>query len=225
MGSLIARKKKILMAQNQFLPPEYQKCDYLQTVGNASYIDTGVMGNDDTIKIDFIIEVLSKGNYSGIMGNHGGEDKKCWRFIQSASTINNGFNFTLNNRRAGASPRLSIDAVSSIVGLQIIVHMEYNLGTLTYQNITYSTSTTTDTNEASNENIFIGKNGPASTASATAPNNRFHKYIKIYKSGFLIRNYVPCYRKSDNKVGFYDLINHTFNPSIGSAEFTAGYNT
>ena len=226
--SVIRETKKRIhnyMSSGNILPPAYQKCDYLQTVGTASYIDTGVAGNDNTIKIDFIIEVLSKGTYSGIMGNHDGENKKCWRFIQSAANISNSFNFTLNNRRAGASPRCAISAVSSVVGLPIIVHMEYNLGTLTYQNITYSTSTTEDTNETSNKNIFIGNNGPSIKPSETNPNNRFHSYVKIYKSGYLIRNYVPCYRKSDNKAGFYDTINHTFNPSIGTQEFTAGYNT
>lgn len=222
---LIDIRRMIIEAQDQLLPPEYQKCDYLQTVGTASYIDTGVAGNDNTIKIDFIIEVLSKGNYSGIMGNHDGENKKCWRFIQAASNVSNAFNFSLNNRHAGSSSRLTISEVSSIVGLPIIVHMEYGLGTLTYQNVTYTISPSTNTNDVSDKNIFIGINGPSMTPSATSPNNRFHSYVKIYKSGYLIRNYVTCYRKSDNKAGFYDTINHTFNPSIGTQEFTAGYNT
>ena len=101
--------------------------------------------------------------------------------------------------------------------------MEYGFGTLKYQDATYSISPVADSGyETSALNIYIGKNGPNASNSTTVPSNRFHDYVKIWKQGSLVRNYIPCYRKSDNKAGFYDTVNHTFNPSIGSAEFVAG---
>ena len=35
-------------------------------------------------------------------------------------------------------------------------------------------------------------------------------YFKIYKGNELIANFIPCYRKSDNKVGFYDSVSGKF---------------
>lgn len=40
----------------------------------------------------------------------------------------------------------------------------------------------------------------------------------------LVAKYVPCYRISDNKVGFYDVVNEKFWTSAGSGNFVAGPN-
>lgn len=41
--------------------------------------------------------------------------------------------------------------------------------------------------------------------------NLYISYCKIYSSdGILIRNFIPCYRTSDNAIGMYDLVYSTF---------------
>lgn len=40
----------------------------------------------------------------------------------------------------------------------------------------------------------------------------------------LLRDFIPCYRKSDNKPGMYDLVTDTFFTNAGSGEFTVGNN-
>jgi hypothetical protein len=45
---------------------------------------------------------------------------------------------------------------------------------------------------------------------------------KIYEAGVLVRNYVPCYRKSDNVAGLYDLVNNGFYTNSGTGTFTVG---
>ena len=45
---------------------------------------------------------------------------------------------------------------------------------------------------------------------------------QAYKNGVLVGNFIPVKRKSDNVVGFYDTVSHTFYQSIGSSQFTAG---
>lgn len=51
-------------------------------------------------------------------------------------------------------------------------------------------------------------------------------YIKIYDNNELVRDYIPCYRISDNKKGLYDLINNVFYPNASSSsiDFSAGSN-
>ena len=48
----------------------------------------------------------------------------------------------------------------------------------------------------------------------------YYYYVKIWDDNTLIRNYVPAKRLSDDTYGFYDMENDTFNPSIGSSDFT-----
>lgn len=47
-------------------------------------------------------------------------------------------------------------------------------------------------------------------------------YVKIYDDNVLIFYGVPCYRKTDNKTGLYDVVNKVFAPNNGSSEFYVG---
>ena len=44
----------------------------------------------------------------------------------------------------------------------------------------------------------------------------------LYENEQTVRDYVPCYRKSDNEVGLYDLVNKTFLTHSGEGTFDAG---
>jgi hypothetical protein len=43
-------------------------------------------------------------------------------------------------------------------------------------------------------------------------------------SGVLVRNFIPCYRKSDNVIGMYDVINDAFYTNSGTGTFIKGPN-
>lgn len=45
-------------------------------------------------------------------------------------------------------------------------------------------------------------------------------YCKIWDNSVLIRDFVPCYRKSDNEIWMYDLVNDQFYTNSGSWVFT-----
>lgn len=46
--------------------------------------------------------------------------------------------------------------------------------------------------------------------------------VKMWDNNQLIRDFVPCYRKIDNKPGMYDLVNGVFYTNAGSGEFIIG---
>ena len=47
---------------------------------------------------------------------------------------------------------------------------------------------------------------------------------KVYDDNILIRDLVPCYRKSDNVIGMFDLVNNVFYTNAGSGTFLKGNN-
>ena len=51
----------------------------------------------------------------------------------------------------------------------------------------------------------------------------YHAYFKI-RYGFLIYDFIPCYRKSDNVAGMYDLVSEQFFTNVGTGEFIVGPN-
>jgi len=44
----------------------------------------------------------------------------------------------------------------------------------------------------------------------------------LYENSKTVRDYIPCYRRSDNEVGLYDLVNKTFLTHSGEGTFDAG---
>lgn len=49
--------------------------------------------------------------------------------------------------------------------------------------------------------------------------------LKVYDlNGVLIRHFVPCYRKSDNIIGLYDIVNNVFYTNSGTGTFLKGEN-
>ena len=71
-------------------------------------------------------------------------------------------------------------------------------------------------------NIYLFGLNYTGTMSATGK-FRIYNY-KLTKNNSLVRNFVPCYRKSDNVIGMYDIINKTFYTNAGSGTFTKGSN-
>ena len=47
-------------------------------------------------------------------------------------------------------------------------------------------------------------------------------YCQIYNNNNILRDYAPCYRKSDNKPGMYDLVNNVFYTNSGTGQFLIG---
>lgn len=45
---------------------------------------------------------------------------------------------------------------------------------------------------------------------------------KIYDNNILVRDFVPCYRKSDDEIGMYDIVNNVFYTNQGTGTFSKG---
>lgn len=220
------RRRAIIAAQDGFIPPEYQKYDYLETPYNAegyASVDTGVPGNNNNLVIETNVLTVERRSYGRIFGSWDSENNACWRFIQYAqSAATRYYIITANNRMAGASYTLlcvpsgktTQDTISNI-------KIEYGKGTATVGDYTATVEIPPDGSAVSNKNIGIGVRSAGDTTNGTAK-VRFYYYFRIFDGTKLIRNYVPVVRKSDNKPGFYDTVNFTFNPSVGTRDFIAG---
>lgn len=46
--------------------------------------------------------------------------------------------------------------------------------------------------------------------------------FKIYENNVLVKDFIPCYRKSDNEIGMYDTIGKQFYTNQGTGTFTKG---
>ena len=227
MAGLMTIRRAILDANRQ-LPPMYKPYDYIQCNGRRARFDTGVYGNDETLVFDFGYMSLKPDSYGyrGNFGNHDGDDKRCWRLITSAATDNSKLTFTALNRRAGSSTSIQVvsDDQTSAYGVKIHINLSYGRCSIVNEHGWSKTVTTSDdgTQAVSTLNIAIGSTYATSTNTDASNSCRFYGPFKIWSQGVLVRDYRPCVRVRDNKAGFYDMVNHTFNSSTGVIEFVAG---
>jgi len=217
-------RRGIIEAQDGFIPPEYVKCDYLQTIGHNAKIDSGVKGDDTSLRIEFDWMVSkgtasSWGSYYGMLGQLSVSGKQRWVIMRNTSSSDQNCTYWLTYAGTGVNSTIHPFG-SGVTCADKKMHFDIRYGTIT---INEESGSSSSTNPMNDENVYFGTTSPTSAGVA----NHIGKfwYIKMWSNNVLIRNYVPCYRRSDNKAGFYDTVNHTFNPSIGSADFEAGYDS
>ncbi len=81
-------------------------------------------------------------------------------------------------------------------------------------------ASTSYSNTYAGRNIYLYDNNGVSGQKASVAIYYWKCYINEAKAA----DYIPCYRKTDNKPGMYDLVSNTFYTNSGSGEFTVGDN-
>lgn len=115
----------------------------------------------------------------------------------------------------------------SIEGIWIPDDIKTNRNTIILQNgrIDYGTEGTNLTSKSKNQTssmiLFGIRNYGNSVTPFGAYNMKVYR-LKLYENNILVREYVPCYRISDNVIGLYDSVNKVFYPNNGTGAFNKG---
>ena len=197
------------------IPSEYQEVEYIE--GNAEYsiIDTGIKGNSDSLIISGKTRYSAWYRYSPFYGNYLDEAYNVTRFITYIA--NDGRMIANVNRRASSSDVISCGFTPETDHVFTVSKTNAIIDDVSYAYSGYTSGTENATNIAIN----------ASRVNATPTKNtskiRWY-WFKIQNGDALLRNFIPCYRKSDNKPGMYDTVTNQFFASSGTEEFIAGPN-
>lgn len=193
------------------LPKEYQEVEYIESTG-TQYIDTGVAINNN-VGIDISFAYSSLGDVNQILV--GGLEIGIGRFMpifyfksdatfRSDTTINNNRQFVENANTNKHNLKYNINATQ-----RKIVYDNSELNFLV-ENI-----------GSSNNTIYIfARNYPIDLSLSKA---KIYS-CKLYDNNSLVRNFIPCYRKSDSVIGLYDMVNDVFYTNAGSGTFLKGNN-
>ena len=191
------------------LPIEYTQVDYIKNSG-TQYIDTGFYPSfDNGYRFEIEYEPTNLTARACLLSNYAGTNHISFELTAGTGNqriyINNG---NVDNAVSG-----------TIVGKNIGITSYYN-GTVTDK---------VNNNEYTRNATFTGSSG--STLYLFVDNakrfNVFTNYLKIYSckiyDGYiLVRNFIPCYRNSDNVIGMYDLVNNVFYTNAGTGTFIKG---
>ena len=217
----LSLRKKYLMSLLQAsqpsgrLPSGYQEVEYIESSG-TQYIRTGVTQAQYLKAVEdwAVVTIDSEARLSGLM-NPSSPSCRCVPI-----TIDTNYHTTFG--QGGGTSYIDTTVV-----------YDYQKHTFEVDNInrvskidgaTTSTWSAFSSTTPNNTNYDYTLFGRRLTDVNTVSNFMKAKLYsaKLYKSGTLVRDFVPCYRKSDSEIGLYDLVNDVFYTNQGSGVFTKG---
>ena len=191
------------------LPDIYQQVEYIESTG-TQYIDTGIYTNTTLSKFEIKLNISNKNVTAGVFGtrNYKSSDKSAINvFIRSGSL------------------RLDWLSGSSVPEVAITENIDYTIsitrGLATINNINYTNEENTSVD--ARYPFYIGNLNNAGIPYETGLSGKIY-YSKLYNNNILVFDGVPCYRKSDNVIGMYDLVTNTFFTNAGTGVFLKGSN-
>lgn len=173
----------------------YNVVEYIESTG-TQYIDTGLtMEKSTTMRMEISAQLTSNGNWAGVNG-----------YMQHQASLGGG------NK-----------------GLFVV---DYN-GNTHIENVyfndvlKYNQDWTSAYSGAKNKVAVIGMGNAENTWWTNISANKYAQigkwyYIKVYRSGTLVRDYVPCVRNSDGVAGLYDKVENKFYTNSGTGSFGSG---
>jgi len=198
------------------LPSEYQEVEYIENIGTTQYIDTG--WKRDYAK-DIEVEAIIKPSTF---------DKRYCILTDYNYISDEHMSFEINNSNYA---RFYVNGSNDLVGTT-----KYNYDAFNTVKYCYNCSTiygTVGINGNDDTKAFTDIESDVALYSARIfidiPERystfKFSFKLKrmiIKENGICIRNFIPCYRKSDNEVGLYDIADNVFYTNQGTGSFTAG---
>ena len=194
------------------IPDDYQEVEYLQSTG-TQILDIGPLPSNITtavLKLKYKCDSMPS-NSPYVYGYHQNEN----RYSFNLDTTGNNFVYLFSN--SSSSGKISSSFTTDIQDVVIT------------RSGTSATISGTQTGSTTGLNVSLFSNAPhfglfglynGETILRQAP-------IRIYSASMIIngnnyRNLVPCYRKSDNVAGMYDLVNNLFYTNQGTGTFALG---
>lgn len=201
----LLERRRAMMAQVESgggrLPSAYQEIQYIEGTSADQYIDSGWLYTDDfEIAAKIYFTATEQTFYRDEVGNFS------FRFI-FASNIKARFDLGATNRYIYYNNPADLPAVR-----------DYRTYTIPFK---------------AGEQVEIDVDGYRVSGSCanSAAKTITHKFAKgrqklygyqIISESVLVRDFVPCYRKSDSEPGMYDLISRRFFANAGTGEFLVG---
>lgn len=194
------------------LPPEYQQVEYLQSTG-TQYVDTGILLSDNYERVEVKLNVTSANNRSRYFSSW--SDSLNRGAIIAYGTSTN----PLGNIYVGST---DYSITNTAINTDYTIDLTADNGLLTgsYCGVNVNKSYNGSVVTGYKIGLFCEFNNQGASGQCTAK----IYYFRLHTSAGLQRDYIPCYRKLDNKPGMYDIVNDTFYTNAGTGEFTAGNN-
>lgn len=201
-----------LIKEAKELPDGYKRVEYLESDSTA-YIDTGVSGANNNLKIEMGFSYSKFYAYGYFFSNYESEQHNTTRFLLDASNNSRGLAYINTKSQDGAIYNSNVTKDS------------FHTFVLTKTSLTIDGVTTTNNNPpvgtANTKNIILFNRGAGSYANTRDIGMRCY-YFRIYDNDVLVRDLIPVLDNSGIPA-MYDRINGGTYYNEGTGSFTYGH--
>lgn len=200
------------------LPPEYQQVEYIENDTKAC-IDTGITVSS-TLKTSVKFSVASSLQYSTYARLFGGA-------YYNNTNISTNYFLAFMSATQARIPTINSVASVNISSVGNGIHtVECSSSSGLVLDDSFVTSYSYPKNASINCYLFaMNIYYQYAWDYYSAAGIRIHRAtLSTTSDGTLYRDFIPCYRKSDNKPGMYDLVTNAFFTNAGTGEFILGNN-
>lgn len=211
---LMAVRRSIM--QGRRLPPGYQRVEYVSGTG-TQYIDTGIECTSDLcVDYEFLVPTMENLAICGgiamvapIFRHHASPyDFQPGAYMYALSEAQESFPVTIPSPQINTRYHVYVDPVS---------------GDYTFEGDNYFVSSTaTYRLPQRTTGRSYGILGRISNTGAIQGRKSQFYWFKFRRGGKLIGDFIPCYRKSDNVPGMYDLVTNVFFTNAGTGTIGVG---
>ena len=187
------------------LPEEYQEVEYIESTG-TQYIDTGLNGYQfEGIEVKFKNPLAEQD----------------WESVCGVINVNPSMDIKqyysdLNIYQINAYSKMNVTGKIEISANTEPATISIRKGEIKVNNELKATITSLG-NAYNNQGNFVIFRGNDNWSKL-----QVYKFKMFDNNETLIRNFIPCYRKNDNEIGLYDLVNNVFYNNQGTGTFLKG---
>ena len=188
------------------LPEAYQEVEYITfsgTSGAGQFIRTGINTLTHPYSVKTIYNKTNTDNRDQTLVGQ----RQIGKYVNIYNTY---YETVFANTASGTAPNNE----------KTMIEIKSGTGVIKNGEAIYSTTNTSE--RTTQYELLIGAFSEDSYENAKWFFNGNIYDIQIINNGKLYRHYIPCYRKSDNVIGMYDVVGHTFYTNDGSGSFTKG---
>lgn len=206
--NLMQRRKELLNFKKSKLPYPYQEVEYIESTG-TQYINIP-FNNTNASKNKYYYKYMHRNpisKSSTLLGNATGTNRIGMLWFRTDNTTR----MSIGSVTSGSS----VFKVDTILQQQLEVTVEVdntnNKYSVNYNGSEYNDISFSGTSKTSSGlKIFNSGSGTSQASNIVLYN------LKIWNDNTLIRNFIPCYRKTDNVIGVYDLVTSIFYGATGT---------
>lgn len=198
------------------LPSEYQQIDYIYAPSqNGAYIDLGIQyAHGCTFEIGWVythsnIQIFGA---TDTAGSH-----RCLLTAHCSDSAGNWYYGTYNNQFLNIAYPPNDTTIGKLIKQKAVYKSGDNQGYIEDLDTGEKTSFTIQDYTVPNNLYLLGQNYKGNYRGSGLKQISYFKYWDNNEN--LLRDMIPCYRKSDNVIGMYDKVSNTFFTNAGTGTF------